>query len=154
MQVYLPDLEVLLSLHDSIIEVSGGRSGVLNKGMAESAVYRPKTYLSYRPECDIHTVCAVLLDSIARNHAFADGNKRTSIFTVIFTYELNDIILHKDAYDNFEELVLWLVKEKPGTEKLARELREIVETHQVKGISKFAHAVRKLLIPVSTKSDE
>lgn len=151
MQVYLPDYEVLLSLHDSIIEVSGGRSGVLNKGMAEAAVYRPKTYLSYHPDCDIHTVCAVLLDSIARNHAFADGNKRTSIFTVIFTYELNDIALHKNAYDDFEELVLWLVREKPEIHEVSERLRGLVAAYQIKGISRFAASVRKLLTPISTK---
>lgn len=77
MQIYLPVEEIIMELHDAIIDVSGGKKGVLKPGVINAAIHRPKTYLSYHENCNIHTVCGVLLDSIARNHAFADGNKRT-----------------------------------------------------------------------------
>ena len=79
MLIYLPTEDLILELHDAILEVSGGRPGVRDETVINAAVNRPKTYLSYHDKCDLHTVCAVILDSLARNHGFIEGNKRTSL---------------------------------------------------------------------------
>lgn len=100
--------EMIMELHDAVLDISGGRPGVLVENVIDAAVHRPKTYLSYHEDCDIHTVCAVLLDSIARNHAFVEGNKRTGLMTAILTYELNGVTFQKsaDRTNDFEDLVL------------------------------------------------
>jgi death-on-curing protein len=64
-------------------------------GLVESAVARPQTTVfgddAYP---DLHTKAAALLHSLARNHAFVDGNKRVSwlaagAFYWINAYELD-----------------------------------------------------------------
>lgn len=139
MQIYLPIEAIIIELHDAILEISGGRKGVIKPGAISAAVHRPKTYLSYEENCDIHTVCAVLLDSIARNHAFADGNKRTGLLTVLFTYELNGIAVDRSADESgeFEELVLWVVNEKPSINEIADRLKMLILKYKTNNISRF-----------------
>jgi death-on-curing protein len=48
-------------------------------GLVESAVARPRTTVFGADAYpDLHTRAAALLHSLARNHAFVDGNKRVS----------------------------------------------------------------------------
>jgi len=136
-------------MHDAILDISGGRRGILDEAVIDAAIHRPKTYLAYHEECTIHTVCAVLLDSIARNHAFADGNKRTGLMTAILTYELNNIPLRSgaDATDEFENLVLWVVLKKPSIEEVSNKLEGLMNRYRDKSISGFAKKLRGILIP-------
>jgi death-on-curing protein len=72
-------------------------------GLVESAVARPQTTVfgddAYP---DIHTKAAALLHSLARNHAFVDGNKRVSWLAAGAFYFLNGYVLdapEDPAYD-------------------------------------------------------
>jgi death-on-curing protein len=144
MQIYLPIYEIIVDLHDAILETSGGRPGILNENVIHAAVARPKTFLSYHEDCDLHTVCAVLLDSLARNHAFVEGNKRTGLMTAILTYELNGIALNMSADRNkeYEELVLWVVLEKPEIVEIAERLKSLTQKYQSNVISKFVERLK------------
>ena len=55
-----------------LIELFGGLHGVRDKGAVEAAVFRPQTgyYNSIEEEA------AALMESLANNHGFLDGNKR------------------------------------------------------------------------------
>jgi death-on-curing protein len=143
---------MVMELHDAILDISGGRPGILDEKVIDAAIHRPKTYLSYHENCDIHTVCAVLLDSIARNHGFVEGNKRTGLMTAILTYELNGITLQSsaDRTNDFEDLVLWVVLEKPEIPEIASKLEVLIKKYRSNSVSKFADTLRKLLTPFST----
>src|ERR1035438_5030408 len=54
-----------------LIEMFGGRQGVRDQGAVEAAVFRPQTgyYNSIEEEA------AALMESLANNHGFLDGNK-------------------------------------------------------------------------------
>ena len=71
-------------------ELIGGRSQLRDVDLLESAVLRPMTsafgedaYLT------IHDKAAALFHSLSRNHAFVDGNKRTSVLATILFLQLN-----------------------------------------------------------------
>jgi death on curing protein len=53
----------------------GGLAGIPNPGLVASAIERPYNG-HYR---SISRKCAALVESVSRNHGFADGNKRTTI---------------------------------------------------------------------------
>jgi death-on-curing protein len=153
MLIYLPTEELIMDLHENILQVSKGRSGIKDARVIHAAVNRPKTYLAYHDTCDIHTVCAVIMDSIARNHGFTDGNKRTGLMSAILTYELNDITLdlrRADGVHEFEELVLWVVTEKPEIPQIAKRLKELTDEYRVSGVSKFVSALRSLITPYNS----
>ena len=72
-------------------------------GLVESAVARPQTTVfgddAYP---DVHTKAAALLHSLARNHAFVDGNKRISWLAAGAFYWANGVELdapEDPAYD-------------------------------------------------------
>ena len=70
---YLTVVEVL-AMHRDQIERYGGSHGVRDPGLLESALYRPQS--SYY--ADLIEQAAALWESLAQNHAFIDGNKRTA----------------------------------------------------------------------------
>ncbi|MFC5500985.1 type II toxin-antitoxin system death-on-curing family toxin [Lysinimonas soli] len=91
-------LEDLLQLASDL-----GDLAVRDLGLLEAAVQRPQTTL-YGQEAypSIHDKAAVLLESLARNHALVDGNKRIAWLATVVFYELNELTLDApddEAYD-------------------------------------------------------
>jgi death-on-curing protein len=62
----------VLGMHTILMQRYGGASGVRDPGALEAALFRPQT--GYYP--DIIAEAAALLESLAINHPFVDGNKR------------------------------------------------------------------------------
>ena len=79
MTVYLTVTQVLF-IHARLIETTGGDHGVRDLGLLESAVARPKaTFSGQDLYPDLFQKTAALMESLAGNHPFVDGNKRTAI---------------------------------------------------------------------------
>jgi len=91
-------LEDLLALID---ELAVGP--VRDLGLLDSAAHRPQTNLFGEDAYpDLHTKAAVLLESLTRNHALVDGNKRLAWVAVVVCYGLNGFVLRASedpAYD-------------------------------------------------------
>src|SRR5215813_11924130 len=120
---YLSVAEVL-AIHADQIERYGGSLGIRDQGLLEAALYRPQTgYYA-----DLTEEAAALWESLAGNHCFIDGNKRTA-FAAMYTFlAINGIRVTADAEETyafidglyqanrfrFEKLVPWLRK---NTEK-------------------------------------
>lgn len=72
-------LPVVLAVHDAQIAEHGGLDGIRDMNALESAIARPQNILAYsNPEPDLAALAAAYAFAIANNHAFIDGNKRTS----------------------------------------------------------------------------
>ena len=69
--------QVALSLHDRQLAEHGGPSGLRDAGALASALARPVNRWAYG-EDDLCVLAASYAFGIARNHPFADGNKRTA----------------------------------------------------------------------------
>jgi death-on-curing protein len=86
--VYLTVGEVL-QIHHQQIDQYGGTHGLRDQGLLESAVFRPQVgYYS-----TIAEEAAALMESLANNHPFLDGNKRvafaaTHTFLLVNGYDL------------------------------------------------------------------
>jgi death-on-curing family protein len=132
MSFYIPDFATVEELHEIVLEVSGGRRGIHDKKLILSAVERPSTYIQYINNFDLDTICALLVDGLARYHGFKDGNKRTALMTVIFTYRLNKVHFKANAKMNreFDGFVIWIVKRKPEVEEITTRLKELRKEHQ------------------------
>lgn len=95
--IYLTVAEIYRMQH-ILIETFGGLHGVRDKNAVEAAVFRPQTgyYNSIEEEA------AALMESLANNHGFIDGNKRI-VFAAAATFlALNGILLEVDAPDGEE----------------------------------------------------
>ena len=62
----------VLGMHMVLLQRYGGAAGVRDPGALEAALFRPQT--GYYE--DIVTEAAALIESLAINHPFVDGNKR------------------------------------------------------------------------------
>ncbi len=72
--------EQVLFIHSRLVAETGGRHGVRDLGLLESAVARPRaTFDGKELYPDLFTKTAALMDSLVNNHPFVDGNKRTGI---------------------------------------------------------------------------
>jgi death-on-curing protein len=72
--------EQVIGLHRRLIEEFGGADGLRDRGLLESAVARPAA--SFGGEDlypDFAAKAGALMHSLAMNHPFVDGNKRTAI---------------------------------------------------------------------------
>ncbi len=97
-------MTVFLELEDLLIIVDElGVGPVRDLGLLDSAAHRPQTSLFGEDAYpDLHTKAAVLLESLTRNHALIDGNKRIGWVAVVVFYGLNGFTINApedDAYD-------------------------------------------------------
>lgn len=89
-----------LTLEDLLaITLDLGVPTVRDLGLLDAAAQRPRTTLYGRDAYEsVHEKAAVLLESLTRNHALADGNKRLGWLATYAFYGLNGI--HLDAPDD------------------------------------------------------
>src|SRR5690625_3454461 len=65
--------------------------GVREPGLLESALYRPQQTMFVKDAYPtIYEKAAVLTDSLAKNHAFHNANKRTALASLIIFLKIND----------------------------------------------------------------
>ena len=117
MRKYLSIDEVIV-IHDYLINEFGGSKGLRNRKSLDSALMRPQSGY-YK---NIFEEAAALMESLAMNHPFIDGNKRVAFFATDVFLRLNNYFIDCDtesAYNffiklfnsnnfNFNRLLPWL----------------------------------------------
>lgn len=111
-------IDLVIKIHDDLVQKYSGGHGIRDNALLESALLRPQSGY-YDSVLDM---AVALWESLAQNHPFIDGNKRTAfacmhIFLLLNGYELRadpdqayDFImsLYKDGEVSFERLKQWL----------------------------------------------
>ena len=111
-------LDEVFAIHERLIEKFGGSSGIRDRGMLESALYRPQT--GYYE--NLEEMAAALFESLLINHPFIDGNKRVAFFATDIFLRMNGWKLKvqskathsflMDRFDtgtcNYEHLLPWI----------------------------------------------
>lgn len=90
--VYLTVAEVL-EMHRQLIDEFGGTHGLRDRGLLEAAVFRPQN--GYYD--DLLHEAAALMESLATNHAFLDGNKRISFAATDTFLRINGFFIAAEA---------------------------------------------------------
>lgn len=91
--VYLT-FEQVLVIHDDQIERYGGRHGLRDLSLLESAILRPQTTFGGKELYpSVFDKAAAMMHSLILNHPFEDGNKRTGSVSAIVFLEMNGFIL-------------------------------------------------------------
>lgn len=118
------DNGVILAIHDRQISEHGGLAGVRDPGGLSSALARAQNIAAYG-DPDVAELAAAYGAGIAKNHPFADGNKRTAwvavrLFLVDNGYRL--IFDPQDAVRTMEGLAGNEVSEKAFAEWLRKQI--------------------------------
>ena len=117
-------LDEVIAIHDSMIELYGGSFGIRDIGLVQSAISRPQaSFGSVDLYPTIFDKATALFHSLMFNHAFIDGNKRTTMTTTARFLAVNGYSLKttQKEFVNFplrvennhlslEEIATWLKK--------------------------------------------
>jgi death-on-curing protein len=97
--------EEVIKIHSVMIERYGGSHGLRDHTALEAATMRPQS--GYYP--NIQTEALALMESLAINHPFIDGNKRVAlaaceVFLILNDYEitLSSNLLYEGIMELFE----------------------------------------------------
>lgn len=124
--IYL-SLDVVLAIHDDMIERYGGSHGIRDLGFIQSALARPQA--SFGGEDLYPTIfdkAAALFHSLIFNHAFVDGNKRITItMTARFLY-VNGYELEAEKKE-FVDFPLRVENKHLSLEEIAKWIKEHVK---------------------------
>lgn len=80
-----------LAIHEQLLILHGGASGLRDEGLLESALARPRQQFAYASP-DIIELASAYTAGIVRNHPFVDGNKRTGFVAGILFLEVNGYV--------------------------------------------------------------
>ena len=111
-----------MSAHDEAIKY-GGRDGILDFDLIDSAIARP--YCGYYRT--ISRKAAALVQSLATNHGFLDGNKRSTLLLVNLFISKSGYRLSVGAQQANEEVadvILAVVKRQITFDELVRWFEE------------------------------
>ena len=86
-------------LHAETIALFGGRSGLREKGLLESAIARPQQVFGYEPESSVYHLAASCCYGLCRNHPFVDGNKRTGLLLIRSFLYMNGYLFEPDEVE-------------------------------------------------------
>jgi len=116
----------VLAIHARLIEVFGGRAGVRDAGLLESALHRPQT----GHYADLAEMAAALFESLIINHPFVDGNKRAAFFATDVFLRLNGYSLDVDDEKASAFLTRLLDSHSCDFEHLLPLIRQNLNTHR------------------------
>ena len=116
--------EQVLFINARLIVETGGKAGVLDLALLESAVARPSvTFDGADLYPDLFEKAAALLDSLVNNHPFVDGNKRTGITSAAMFLRINGFRIIC-LQEELEAITMRVATEHPEVTELADWLRE------------------------------
>lgn len=114
--------ELAIAIHEMQLAEHGGPAGIRDIGALESELGRPKNKFAYG-ETDLAVLAAAYGFGMARNHPFADGNKRTALLVVYTFLGVNDVDFIVPEAD-FAAIIIDLAAGHVSEESLARWIRD------------------------------
>ncbi|HEX3050078.1 MAG TPA: type II toxin-antitoxin system death-on-curing family toxin [Aggregatilineaceae bacterium] len=95
-----------LPTKEPIHKILKGKQKVRDMTLLEAAVGRPMlSAFGADAYATLSEKAAALLHSIARNHPFIDGNKRTATLAALFMLEVNGLHVNWDAQDALKRII-------------------------------------------------
>ena len=115
-------LDEVLALHERLLAEFGGRTGVRDLGLLESALYRPRS--GYYQ--DTIEMASALFESLLMNHCFVDGNKRVAFFSTDVFSRMNGWKIETPTRKAYDFIVKGLERGLIDRETLESWLRKAV----------------------------
>lgn len=121
MRDYLTLTEVL-TMHTVLMQRYGGATGIRDMGALEAALYRPQS--GYYE--NIIQEAAALLESLAINHPFIDGNKRIAFAAMDVFLRINGYCLNQKPDEIYNQMMQLFNEKQFDVEHLEVWLKGII----------------------------
>jgi death on curing protein len=89
----------VLAIHDRLVAIHGGATGLRDRGLLESALARPRQHHAYADHADIVRMAALYTAGIVGNHPFVDCNKRTGFVVGVLFLEVHGFDFNANEED-------------------------------------------------------
>jgi death on curing protein len=103
--LWIEEREVV-AIHDRLLALHGGASGLRDRGLLESALARPRQHHAYADSSDVVERAALYTAGIVRNHPFVDGNKRTGFVIGVLFLELHGLDFKASEADATQAIIV------------------------------------------------
>jgi death on curing protein len=121
--VWVP-LRAVAAMHAELISEHGGLAGPVRIAEQEAALGRPQHHYNYSdPSPSLERLAAAYGYSLARNHCFADSNKRIALAVIDVFLQMNGRELTAEEV-NAAEIIQSVAAGKLTEEQLATWIRE------------------------------
>lgn len=98
--------DVLIAAHRRQLAEHGGLDGMRDERAFLSALNKPRNLFAYgQPAPDLYALAAAYGFGLARNHPFADGNKRTALIAMRLFLKLNGAEFSASAEEKYRMIV-------------------------------------------------
>lgn len=115
----LPTIEDIIRLHEIVLRQTGGSDGLRDVGTLAMCAERPRASFDGKEMYPaLFLKAGAALETLARNHVFVDGNKRTAFMTALYIIENNG---YQTFFDNkdIENSMIRFVVERTSIEEIA-----------------------------------
>ena len=121
------DVEDVIELHMTQLEIYGGAAGIRDRGLLESAVAQPQASFGGEFVHDgLYAMAAAYLFHIVSNHPFVDGNKRAGMLSAVVFLDVNGISISHPS-DALYELTMGVAEGRIAKLAVAAELERIAK---------------------------
>jgi len=122
------DVDDVIELHATQLEIYGGSAGLRDRGLLESAVAQPQTSFGGEFSDDgPFAMAAAYLFHIVSNHAFVDGNKRAGMLSAVVFLDVNGISIDHPS-EALYELTMGVAEGRIDKPAVAAELERIAKS--------------------------
>lgn len=98
--------DVLIAAHRRQLAEHGGLDGMRDEGAFLSALDKPRNLFAYgQPQPDLYALAAAYGSGLARNHPFADGNKRTALIAMRLFLKVNGAEFSASSEEKYRMIV-------------------------------------------------
>jgi death-on-curing protein len=124
-------VSAVLAIHEVALKAHGGKAGLRDAALLESAVAAPQASFGGEPLMkDGIEIAAAYLFYLCRNHPFVDGNKRTALGACLVFLQSNGLLHDPRSpsrkLDAWEALVLEVAASRLDREHTTQRLRGLL----------------------------
>ena len=136
--IIYPTYGDLLDKHNEVIRKSGGAMGVFNENLLRGFIEFIQNDVYYP---SFEEKLSHLVFSIAKNHGFCDGNKRTAIIAGAFFLELNafDQFIIDAFIQNMEGVILLTVQGLIDKDQLRQMINDFIHNGKMSEETKMIY---------------
>lgn len=122
------DVDDVIELHASQLELFGGGAGLRDQGLLESAVAQPQASFGGQLAHDgLFAMAAAYLFHLVSNHPFVDGNKRIGLLAALVFLDLNGVSIAHPT-EALYELTMDVAEGRIDKVAVAAELERIAKS--------------------------
>ncbi|MBE7395154.1 type II toxin-antitoxin system death-on-curing family toxin [Pasteurella multocida] len=118
-------VELVLAIHQTILENEPGLKGVADIGRLDSALARIDNWMLYENTDNIFDIAALYAVAIAKAHAFPDSNKRTAMVTMLTYLDLQGIEIPPNH--GLDDTMVDVASGKLNFLQLSQHLQQLIE---------------------------